>query len=178
MCGYMLYMHSLYAMAHTAHGRCSGSPSCVGATRCKTKTNTTVHRGRFFRRKNKNNTRRQELQNKGRTDQQHRDRQFQGPTASAEPSQPGGNKKRALEANPPLNCLWRPPPGARAPKTEFLRLYQPNHRPAWTPPSPATWPGEKTTKKTSGAFFRRKKRFAEEALCLFCRALAPQGRRR
>jgi hypothetical protein len=32
-----------------------------------------------------------------------------------------------LEANPQLNCLWRPPLGARAPKTEFLRLNQRKH---------------------------------------------------
>ena len=35
--------------------------------------------------------------------------------------------KRALEANPPLNYLWRPPLGARAPTNEFLRLNRPKH---------------------------------------------------
>ena len=34
---------------------------------------------------------------------------------------------RALEANQSLNYLWRPPLGARAPKTEFLRLNQRKH---------------------------------------------------
>jgi hypothetical protein len=34
--------------------------------------------------------------------------------------------KRALEANPPLNYLWRSPLGARPPNIEFLRLNHPN----------------------------------------------------
>ena len=34
---------------------------------------------------------------------------------------------RALEANQSLNYLWRPPLGAGAPKTEFLRLNQRKH---------------------------------------------------
>jgi hypothetical protein len=34
---------------------------------------------------------------------------------------------RALEANQSLNYLWRPPLGARAQKTEFLRLNQRKH---------------------------------------------------
>jgi hypothetical protein len=42
---------------------------------------------------------------------------------------PGTRHKalRALEASQSLNYLWRPPLGARAPKTEFLRLNQRKH---------------------------------------------------
>jgi hypothetical protein len=52
------------------------------------------------------------------------------PNSSTTQRAQGPARRKALgelEANPQLSCLWRPPLGARAPKTEFLRLNQRKH---------------------------------------------------
>jgi hypothetical protein len=68
-----------------------------------------------------------------------------------------------LEADLPLNCLWRARGGgANACQGTRHRVFASipvQTPPTRAPPSPATWPGEGGGGTTAGAVFRKKKMF-------------------